>query len=100
MSEIITIVVNVEAIPGKEQQLMQALGDVIAPSRAEPGCIEYRYHQCHDNPCKFVFYETWKNQAALDAHTETAHVKALSEKAKDLMAKPLEIIFVDELMPA
>jgi quinol monooxygenase YgiN len=37
--------------------------------------VQYEAHQSIDNPRKFLIYEKYKDQAALDAHRESAHFK-------------------------
>jgi quinol monooxygenase YgiN len=48
---------------------------LIAPTRCEEGCIEYRLHQDNDNPAVFIFYENWESEAFLGKHKETDHYK-------------------------
>src|SRR5260221_1675856 len=36
-------------------------------SRKEPGCLMYVGHQSTEDPRKFMFYEQYKDQAALEA---------------------------------
>ncbi|QXE89024.1 antibiotic biosynthesis monooxygenase [Geomonas subterranea] len=60
---------------------------MLAPTRQEQGCIEYRLHQDSTDPAVFVFYENWKDQAAFEQHMDSAHFKAyvaaLSDKIAD-----------------
>lgn len=46
---------------------------LIAPTRNEEGCIEYRLHQDNDNPAVFFFYENWESDICLGKHKETDH---------------------------
>jgi quinol monooxygenase YgiN len=46
---------------------------LIAPTRGEEGCIEYRLHQDNDDPAVFIFYENWENETCLGKHKETDH---------------------------
>jgi quinol monooxygenase YgiN len=48
-----------------------------APTRKEKGCICYNLHQSTDDETKFIFYEQWASQAALDEHMQTDHFKAM-----------------------
>ena len=40
-------------------------------SRNHAGCIAYDVFQSATRPDVFMFCETWKNQASLDAHSQT-----------------------------
>lgn len=44
-------------------------------SRKEPGCVQYVGHQSVDDPRRFLFYEVYKDQAALQAHREAPYFK-------------------------
>ena len=42
-------------------------------SRREPGCRMYVVHQHIDSPRKFLVYEQYDNEAALQSHRDSAH---------------------------
>lgn len=48
---------------------------IVEQSRDEEGCISYDVHQSLEDPSVFVWYETWTDKAALDAHFATDYVK-------------------------
>jgi quinol monooxygenase YgiN len=55
-------------------------GSVIAvASRAEPGCIEYRYGIDIEDLLVLQLFERWESAAALEAHFATPHFLAFSE---------------------
>ncbi len=92
-----TVVVVLEAKPGKESQLKQALVDVIEPSRAENTCLEYRLHQDITNPAQFVLYENWENQQKHQQQFTKPYVTTLANKLENLLAKPYQAIFAEEI---
>jgi quinol monooxygenase YgiN len=49
---------------------------MLAASRAEDGCIEYSYAVDVAEPGLIRVFETWRDQAALEAHFATAHMAA------------------------
>ena len=53
---------------------------MVAPSRAEPGCLCYLLHESKDAPGVFVFYEQWASQAAFDEHLKMPAFATLSAK--------------------
>lgn len=65
--------VHMEAVPGREQELARELRGLLEPTRGEPGCVAYWLHEDPENPTKFMFYEKFADQAALDAHLQSAH---------------------------
>lgn len=77
---ILTAVVKAKA--GQEEAVREALLSMVQPTRQEPGCLAYNLHQSKKDPTQFMFYEQWASQAALDAHGQTPHMKALGGKLK------------------
>jgi len=58
---------------GDEAKMKELLTAMVAPSKIEEGCIFYEIFQYVDNPRKFMAYESWENEAALDGHKTSAH---------------------------
>ncbi|MDG4657338.1 putative quinol monooxygenase [Ectobacillus antri] len=81
-----TVIINAIIKPkaGKEAELRKELIDVIAPSRAEAGCIQYTLHEATDQST-FVFYEIWQDEEALQSHIETPHYKQYRENVASLV---------------
>jgi quinol monooxygenase YgiN len=71
------IVLNVHflAAPGQEKELGSELLALVAPSRAEPGCLAYELHFDPEHPGKFMFYEKFASQAALDQHLKAPYLE-------------------------
>jgi quinol monooxygenase YgiN len=42
----------------------------VAPTRAEPACINYDFHVEANDPNVFMFYENWRSKDDLDAHLQ------------------------------
>ena len=71
----IVLNVHMEAVAGREHDLERELRALIEPTRKEPGCLAYELHRNTEHPGKFMFYEKFKNQAALDVHVNSAYFK-------------------------
>jgi quinol monooxygenase YgiN len=71
----ITIVATIRVKPGSEARAREILLALIAPTRNEPGCINYDLHQRADSPCTFLVYENWNSEPELNAHMQAAHVQ-------------------------
>jgi quinol monooxygenase YgiN len=41
-------------------------------------------HQSPEDSAKFLFHENWSSKAALDAHLQSPHVKALLPRVDEL----------------
>jgi quinol monooxygenase YgiN len=70
------IVLNVhfQAAPGHEKELGSELHAMVGPTREEPGCLVYELHFDPADPGKFMFYEKFASQAALDLHLASPHL--------------------------
>ena len=87
----VTIIGTVTAKSDTRVELQALLTAQVAPTRAEPGCINYEFHVDSADPCCFVFYENWHTQADLDAHLQMPHLKPLFSQLDRLLAKPVNI---------
>jgi len=72
----LTILAIITALPDHHDAVRAALHALIAPTRAEPGCIAYDLHVDNDEPGVFMFYETWKSRDLWQDHMQSAHIKA------------------------
>jgi quinol monooxygenase YgiN len=88
MAPLLTVVAELHAKAGKEEDLRRALLDLIEPTRPEEGCVQYDLHVHTDNPCRFVFYENWVSKEHLDRHLASEHLKRFLALADDLLAEP------------
>jgi quinol monooxygenase YgiN len=72
-NNVVVLEVHMEAAPGQEKELEEQLSALLAPTREEPGCLAYELQNDPEDRRSFLFYEKFKDQAALDAHLATAH---------------------------
>ena len=75
----VRVIARALARKGKEDQLRSLLQGMLAPTRAEAGCISYELYES-DSRGRFYFDEAWESQAALDKHIATPHFKHLEQK--------------------
>ncbi len=97
MSKTYTVVVVIEAKTGKESELKHALTKIIAPSRKELTCLEYRLHQDLNNPAQFVLYENWESKEAHQKQFEKPYITAFAESIENVLAKPYQVVFAEEI---
>ncbi len=90
----VTIIGTVTAKPETRDELLSLLGAQVAPTRAEPGCMNYDFHIDATDPCCFVFYENWRSQTDLDAHLAMPHLVPLFSQLQRLLAKPVDIRYL------
>ena len=54
-------------------KMKELLSAMVKPSKAEKGVIFYEIFQYETNPRKFMAYESWENEEALDGHKASDH---------------------------
>jgi len=75
MADTIVLNVHIEAKDGRQEDLARELRALVAPTCQEEGCLAYELHRDLENDRKFMFYEQFADQAALDAHIRTPYFK-------------------------
>ena len=82
----VTVVAKVTAKKDAVEAVKAELLKLVAPTRREVGCLEYRLHQDNDDPALFVFYENWESMACLERHMNSSHFQAYVAAVGDLLA--------------
>ena len=80
------VIAHIEARPDAAQAVRRVFDDLLAPSRAEPGCVDYQVFEDGARPGYFVTVECWADAAAFEAHMASPHVAAAFAAAQDLLA--------------
>src|SRR5258708_3885048 len=73
--EMIVLKVDMLVKPGMEQRCLELIRIMQRHSRQEPGCLMYIGHQSTEDPRRFMFYEQYKDAAALEAHPNAPYFK-------------------------
>ncbi|WP_445187280.1 putative quinol monooxygenase [Pseudonocardia sp. Cha107L01] len=55
------------------EAVADALRAITTPSRAEPGVMDYRAHVSPEDPCTFMVYEVYDEEASFAKHRESEH---------------------------
>lgn len=64
----------------------------IAPhSQKEAGYISYTFNESHMEPNRFLFFEEWTDQAAIDFHVSQWYFNEFMEKVKPMLSTPAKI---------
>ena len=71
------IVLKVDLVvkAGAEEKCREFMSTMQRHTRQEPGCLMYVGHQSTQDPRRFMFYEQYKDQAALDTHRNAPYFK-------------------------
>jgi quinol monooxygenase YgiN len=65
--------VHLQVTAGREEEAAAQLTKLVAPSRGEPGCVTYVLHRDPQDPAKFMFYEEFRSEHALQEHRNSEH---------------------------
>lgn len=92
----IVITAIFKAKPGQEKELEEALKTIIPKVQEEEGTVRYTLHRAQGEAGQFLFYEMYKDKAALDYHGSTPYFKEFSAQIGGLLAaKPQITIYED-----
>ena len=58
---------------GCEGRIAEIIGELLEPSRAEPGSLFYQPHRSPEDPRLFYLYEQYADEAGYEAHMATPH---------------------------
>lgn len=88
----LTVVAEIVAKPGREQELRRRLLALVEPTRKEEGCLQYDLHADNASPGRFLFYENWTSEELLERHLASPHLEDFTAVAGDLLGEPLRIL--------
>ena len=84
------VIATLEASPEREADAETALRALLTQTRLEPGVLRYDLYRDSTRPATFLMVEAYADEAALEAHRESAHYLEFRELAGDwLSAAPL-----------
>jgi quinol monooxygenase YgiN len=94
----ISVIAEIKAKSGHEEDIRVILHELVGPSRAEEGCEVYHLLEDKSAPGSFSTYEEWENAAALEKHLAGDSAKAALEKAKPMLDGDLKLTVFRKLL--
>ncbi len=73
------------------EAFVQASKAITAGTRAEAGCLSYALHEDVHQPGTYLFYEEWRDAAAVEAHFREQHFLDFGLAIGELVTQPPEI---------
>jgi quinol monooxygenase YgiN len=92
-----TVVAQVKAKPEFVEAVKRECLALIAPSRADPGCLLYDLYQSTEDSTVFIFYENWESLQDIERHLESPHALAFDEKTSGMLAEPEKITYLKKI---
>ena len=86
-----TVIATIDAQPGKEEVVRQALLSLVPLTREEEGCIEYHLHECLGQNGGLLFYEEWQAKEDWEIHLQMPYMREALGKAAELFANQIEL---------
>lgn len=80
----------IEVDAAKRAEVLTLAQELVAKSTKEEGCIAYDIFESATRPEVLMFCETWKDTAALDAHSKTEHFTTIVGQLQTLCKLKLE----------
>lgn len=84
------VVAHFHSRPAHGSQVKALLSTLVEPTLTEDGCLVYRCFEDIADPDHFVFIEQWRDEASLDAHLATGHVRRILQEVDPLLASHIE----------
>ncbi len=76
----IVLVVTWVARAGRETEVAALFSKLTEQSRKEPGCVMYQVHRHRTEPRRFLIYEQYQDEAAIEAHRSAPHFVQYARK--------------------
>ena len=85
------VIARFTAKAGAETRLRDVLSALVAPTRAEAGCLHYEMVQSQADLRMFTFFEKWQDEPSLMAHAQTPHVVRARAERGELLDEPHDV---------
>jgi quinol monooxygenase YgiN len=92
MTKTVKIVATLVARPGRADQLKDLLLAMAAPSRAEPGNLQWDVWQDQAERSRFVLDEAYESEASVTAHRQTTHFANYLSRINDLAERNVVVL--------
>lgn len=88
------VAIRIDAKPGFEDIVGQALQALVAPTMAEPGVKLFLPYRSPTDPASYFLFELYRREADWAAHQQTPHFKSFVANAVPHIARRERLPFV------
>jgi quinol monooxygenase YgiN len=85
------VFVRLHAREGEERAVEEALREVTAPSREEPGCLSFHIFRSMRDRRLFYIHSRWVDEAAFHAHADLPHTVRFLQRVDALLDQPRDV---------
>ncbi len=96
-SQAIGLVAVCKSKPDMIEETRKVLLPTVAWATAKEGCVDYTLSVDRDKPEEFVFYEVWKDRAALEDHWASEGFKTLVAKLDQLLIERSTVTLLERI---
>lgn len=89
MSKKKIVIARAKVKAGKENAFIDAAKRLAEAARAEVGNMSYTFYQSVTEPEAFIFYEEYRDDAAVNTHTSSEAFKTFGKTVKELLDRYL-----------
>ncbi len=90
----IAVLATWQCRPEETASVIELVSELRRHSLRENGCLGYEVYRHHDDPCRFVLMECYRDAAALEAHRQSEHFSdlVLERIVPKLTARSVELL--------
>jgi quinol monooxygenase YgiN len=99
MAQYCGLIALARARPEKADELEAVLLSLVAPSRAEEGCLEYHIHRDANDRTLFVIYEFWRSRQIFDRHVASPPIQEFVKDRMTWLAQDFDTRWLDMRSP-
>ena len=92
--------VRFEPLPAKETEFREELLRIVAPTRAESGCLAVHTFESLHEPFVFVIHSEWADEAAFELHARLPHTVRFLGIAETLLNHAVQGVRAREIVDA
>jgi quinol monooxygenase YgiN len=87
----LAIFARFHARPGQEEAVGAAIGEVIAPTRGEAGCLGIHAYRSIRDPRLHYIHSRWRDEAAFELHVQEPHTVRFIARVAPLLDHELDV---------
>ena len=87
--DLVRVVATIKAKPDQIEACKAILQELIPPTLAEEGCLQYELLLNQNDETEFIFLETWTSSETLTKHLATEHLQKAVRDIEDKLARTL-----------
>lgn len=88
----IALIARLRAKPGRRDELLAALGELVSAVERESGTLVYLLHTDDADEDSVWFYELYADAAALEEHRTSDTMQRMKPRFGELLAEPIDVV--------